>query len=167
MTQNNNNSVIVSCEFRFSMTPDGRVWTPNAFDHGFWQRYLSVFSQVIVLARVNQVDSVPDSYALSSGDQVKFHPLPHYIGLGGLLKTLPKTLTCVTSALKRADHVIMRAPSQLSMLISTVMWFKRRRFALEVVGDPYDVFSAGVGSGLTALPKNGILALFGVAVQKS
>ncbi|MDK2830229.1 MAG: L-malate glycosyltransferase, partial [Clostridium butyricum] len=52
----------------------GKYWCRTAV-HGydFWKRYLDVFDEVNVVARVQQVDSVNEEiYALAEGPNVKF-----------------------------------------------------------------------------------------------
>jgi len=41
-------------EHRFDRTPDGAVWTSTSNAYPFWARYLSVFDQVNVAARVRR-----------------------------------------------------------------------------------------------------------------
>lgn len=42
--------VVVSCERRFKRTPDGTCWTTSTGDYNSWQRYLSTFECVRVVA---------------------------------------------------------------------------------------------------------------------
>lgn len=137
-------NLMVSCEFRFYQTPDGQVWTPSSFQHEFWLRYLNVFDQVIVIARVKKVKSVYKNWRLSSGDNVSFFPLPYYVGILGLLTKLPLTLYQLFRASRLKGLFLCRVPSQTANLLTMILP-KRRHYALEVVGDPYDVFSSGVG----------------------
>ena len=51
--------LIVAIEQHFSMTPDGTVYPVSVVDYAFWRRYLKVFDEVIVFARVTRVE-VPD-----------------------------------------------------------------------------------------------------------
>ena len=54
-------------EHRFKRTPDGRVWSPF-FTYDMWTRYLGVFSEVAVCARVQDVATVGKDVALATGD---------------------------------------------------------------------------------------------------
>lgn len=134
--------VIVSCEFRFYQTADGQVWTPNAFDYGFWQRYLKIFSAVKILARVSAARQAEPGWQRVTGEGVSLLPMPYYLGLAGLLRTLPATLTCLHRHLSEPGALIFRVPSQMAMLARLAK--PSRPYALEVVGDPADVFAAGV-----------------------
>ncbi len=47
--------VIVSLLHHFRMTPDGTVYPYSVFDYTFWRRYLEVFDEVLVFARVGKI----------------------------------------------------------------------------------------------------------------
>jgi hypothetical protein len=44
--------IVVTCEHRFTLSPDGTVWTKVAFDYAFWRRYLDEFDSVRIVARL-------------------------------------------------------------------------------------------------------------------
>ncbi|MDF2179790.1 glycosyltransferase [Aliiglaciecola sp. CAU 1673] len=134
--------VIVSCEFRFYQTPDGQVWTPNAFHYGFWDRYLQVFSQVKILARVLAVEQAQSDWQKVTGERVSLLPMPYYLGLAGLIRSLPAMFKQLRRHLSEPGAVIFRVPSQTAMLARLAR--PSRAYALEVVGDPADVFAAGI-----------------------
>lgn len=142
-------NVIVNCEFRFYQTPDGKVWTPSSFKYDFWLRYTEVFDQVTVVARINKVPEVSADWLQANGDQVKFHALPHYIGLVGLILSLPKLIKSLKTIIQSDGLLLFRVPSQTAT-IATWLLKKNRPYAVEVIGDPYDVFSTGVGGKLAA-----------------
>jgi glycosyltransferase involved in cell wall biosynthesis len=146
-------NLMITCEFRFFQTPDGQVWTPSSFQHSFWLRYLNVFEKVIVIARVQKVDHAEQDWRLSSGDNVSFFPLPYYVGILGLLTKLPLTLYKLLRASRLKGLFLCRVPSQTANLLTMILR-KKRHFALEVVGDPYDVFSSGVGGRIATLLRN-------------
>ncbi len=123
-------------------TPDGQVWTSSAFSRAFWQRYLQVFSEVTILARVTPVDVSESNWHPVTGSGVNLSPLPYYLGLAGLIRKLPALIKTLYRALDNHDAVIFRVPSQTAMLARLL--HPRRPFALEVVGDPADVFAAGI-----------------------
>src|SRR6476646_458173 len=74
------NSVIVTSEMRMVRGPDGFVYTATALPYSFWQRYLSVFSSVTVLARIKHVMDVPVNWLRADGPGVRFADLPYYNG---------------------------------------------------------------------------------------
>lgn len=142
-------NVIVNCEFRFYQTPDGNVWTPSSFKYDFWLRYTEVFDQVTVVARIKEVPEVSSDWLQANGNQVSFHALPHYIGLIGLISSLPKLIKSLKKIIQSDGLLLFRVPSQTAT-IATWLLKKNRPYAVEVIGDPYDVFSTGVGGKLAA-----------------
>ncbi|MDO6445475.1 glycosyltransferase [Colwellia sp. 1_MG-2023] len=142
-------NVIVNCEFRFYQTPDGNVWTPSSFKYDFWLRYAAVFEQVIVVARIKEVSEVSPDWLQANGKQVTFHALPHYIGLKALIFALPRLIKSLLAVLKLDGLLLFRVPSQTAT-IATCLLKKNKSYAVEVIGDPYDVFSTGVGGKLAA-----------------
>ena len=142
-------NILVCCEFHFSQTPNGQVWTTSSFNYDFWQRYLTSFNNVIVIARVKQVTKADPKWVLSSGHSVSFFNLPDYLGLFGLIKTLPRLINRLHKATKLDGLILCRVPSQ-SASILTKLFPRGRKYALEVVGDPEDVFSSGVGGKVLA-----------------
>jgi glycosyltransferase involved in cell wall biosynthesis len=147
-------NVIVSCEFRFFQTPDGSVWTSSSFQYEFWLRYLTSFKHVTVLARVKPVDTVEPDWQLSSGNHVSFFNLPYYVGISGLIKCSFSLFYRLLKASKLTGLFLCRVPSQNATLLTKILRFKKQDYALEVVGDPYDVFSSGVGGKLAKLLRN-------------
>ena len=135
--------IVVTCEYRFYRTPDGKVWTGSAFLYDFWLRYLDVFDSVFVVARIKDVDTAQDTWRLSSGSRVEFVALPYYVGLAGLLKNLTTIRSTIQRTATKERALIYRVPSQSAMLASLFRG-KQHGYALEVVGDPYDVFSSGI-----------------------
>lgn len=136
-------NLVVVLEHRFFRTPDGFVWTPTTFAYNFWQRYLEVFDSVRVVARVKDVPSVPDRYRRADGENVSFAPIPYYVGPWQFLIRLPKVKRAVQESVTFQDAVILRVPSTLANLMVSVLRQRKQPFALEVVGDPWDVFSPG------------------------
>src|SRR5664279_5278351 len=78
--------LVVVLDFRFTRTPDGRVWTRTTYPRPFWDRYLSVFDMVKVVARAEAVTHVDERYSLVTGSGVEFAPVPYYLGPWQYLK---------------------------------------------------------------------------------
>ncbi|HUG82758.1 MAG TPA: hypothetical protein VML01_13895, partial [Bryobacterales bacterium] len=79
-------TVAVFLDQRFHRTPDGRVWTDGAFTRKFFDRYLTVFESVRVVARVRDVGAIEGDWKPASGERVEFAPVPYYIGMFEYLK---------------------------------------------------------------------------------
>ncbi|MBW8190548.1 glycosyltransferase family 4 protein [Neiella marina] len=136
-------NLAVTCEFRFFRTPDGQVWTESVFLYEFWLRYLEAFSQVTVIARIQDVAEAKSNWQLSSGQQVAFVALPYYVGFSGLVKNALAIRKIIRQQINLADAVIFRVPSQ-SITLAAFGKAITTPYGVEVVGDPYDVFSSGI-----------------------
>lgn len=135
--------LIALLEQRFDRTPDGIVWTHSGFSHSFWARYLEIFDEVRVVARVREVEAIVSDAKTASGQRVTFAPVPHYIGLAQYLQRLPVVRCTVRSAIRADDAVILRVPSQLANVVAPMLHSVGHPYGVEVVGDPYDVFAPG------------------------
>jgi len=135
--------VTVTLEFRFSQLPDGTLWTPTTFPYRFWERYLEVFDSVQIVARAQPVDAVPPSWREATGPQVIASAIPYYIGPLQYISRYRAVKRAISSSFTHGDAVLLR----LSSRIGTVMRGELKRcgypYGVEVVADPYDVFSPG------------------------
>ncbi len=135
--------VVVSLEHRFDRTPDGAIWTQTMFARPFWSRYLPVFDQVRVVARVRDVPAVPEAWQRADGDGVSFAALPFYIGPAQYLRQRRRLTHAALAAVGPADAVIFRAPSAIAGQIEPALRRAGHPYGVEVLGDPYDVFAPG------------------------
>ncbi|WP_329108994.1 glycosyltransferase family 4 protein [Micromonospora sp. NBC_01699] len=136
--------VVVTSETRFSRTPDGSVWTQDGPAYPFFSRYLAAFDTVRVVARIRQVDEPAGGSHRVDGPGVELWPVPHYIGPRQYLSRWREIRQAVCAAARPGDAVILRVPSPTGSMLAG--WRERQRlpYAVEVVGDPYDVFAPGV-----------------------
>jgi len=135
-------TVFVSLEERFARTADGQVWSGSTFSHSFWKRYLDVFDQVRVTARVANAKTTLQSWKRVNGEGVTFVALPYYVGPLEYAREFFSIGAAIQRALSRTDAVIMRAPSPIAHRVHRELT-PGHPFGLEVVGDPYEVFSPG------------------------
>jgi hypothetical protein len=136
-------TVCVTIENRCLRTPDGRIWSNSVFSYDFFSRYLVAFDHVRVIARVLDVDVAPDNMTPAEGDGVSIAAVPHYIGPSAFLKRAVAVTRAVQEAVKPDDAVIMRIPSTLANCLMPVLRKRKQSYAVEVVGDPLSVYSAG------------------------
>lgn len=140
--------VDVIIEQRFYRCSENKFWTENAFPNLFWARYLTVFSAVNIVARVQLVASPNSDWKRVDGNGVNFVCLPSYIGPVGFIKALPGLLKALRSRKNTERKVIYRVPSILSTLYKLFATNKNQKYAAEVVGDPADVFSEGANKSV-------------------
>lgn len=134
--------VVVTSDRRYIADAGGRVWTASIFDRAFFQRYLSVFDEVRVVARAGRVDAPEDDWKRVDGDGVTVHAMPHFVGPVGFARRSPQALIAAAKAFSPGDAVILRGGSS-SLCLEPFLALRRHPYGLEVVGDPFDVFAPG------------------------
>jgi glycosyltransferase involved in cell wall biosynthesis len=135
--------VLVTCERRFKRTPDGSVWTTSTDDYAFWRRYLSVFDEVSIVSRVEDVLEQKSTWKPVEGERVRVVALPNYLGPVEYFLHLPRLRRISRPAVAAADAVVLRIPSHVASSIAPFVKLLGIPFAVEVVGDPYEAFARG------------------------
>ena len=133
-------NLLINCPQHFERTPDGQVWTNGQFPYSFWTRYLAVFGGVTVLARVRDVPELSSQRQPASGARVCFLGLPDYTGPRQYASHAPVVAATARRAVRNGNAILLRPPGEIA---GWVLWHVRksgRPYAVEVVGDPYDVF---------------------------
>lgn len=133
----------VVLDFRFTLTPDGRVWTRTTYARPFWDRYLSVFDKVRVIARAEPKPFVSAHYKPVNTSGVEFLAVPYYLGPWQYLKVRSQVRQRVRSGIKPTDAVLCRVGSRLASDLMPVLWSEDRPYGLEVVGDPQEALAKG------------------------
>ena len=80
MTSRRVMNLAVFLDQRYHRTPDGTVWTDGPMPFTFFERYLRVFDQVRVVARVGGSGHPSEKWKPASGPGVTFSDLPYYVG---------------------------------------------------------------------------------------
>ena len=135
--------VLIVLEQRFERTSDGAIWGPGTAGPSFWARYLEVFDRVTVVARVQDVSARSDQLERCNSRDVIFEPVRYYIGPWGFLKQRHAIRTVAIGALDATCSVILRVPSPIASCLVPHLRRLQKPYAVEVIGDPYDVMSAG------------------------
>jgi glycosyltransferase involved in cell wall biosynthesis len=135
--------LLIALEQRFARGADGQFCAEGPANYGFWSRYLEVFDELVVLARVSAEQRACLEEARADGPLVSFCALPDYRGPWQYLRNLPELRTTVRQAVVNCDAYILRVPG----LVGRLAWYEIRRlgkpYALEVVGDPWDALGPG------------------------
>jgi glycosyltransferase involved in cell wall biosynthesis len=136
-------TVVLVLEERFDQTPDGRIWASGPLRSSVWPRYLQVFDALRVVARVRPVASVPADWEPAEAPNVSFAAVPSYVGPWQYARRARRVRAAIREAVDAKDAVILRVPGQLGSILAPSLAARKHPFAVEVVGDPYDVFSRG------------------------
>jgi len=131
-------------DHRFFRAQNGQIFSDKAYSRRFFQsRYLQVFDEVSILARVADVKLAEPQGEATEGAGVKVLALPNWVGPLGYLRN---RRTVVETALREAakpSAVIMIAPGGIGSLPYERLLRQGYPVALEVVGDPWDAFQPG------------------------
>jgi glycosyltransferase involved in cell wall biosynthesis len=133
-------NLVIALEHRFFRTPDGSYWSETLYPRPFWSRYLSVFSQLGILARVHDTPTKSESWKRVDGDRVSFVPIPAYVGPSAFLLSFLRVRAAVQNAGLDRSAVILRVPGMIASVVSSCLE-RGRPYGVEVIGDPLDVFS--------------------------
>ncbi len=134
--------VIVPLEGRFVLK-DGQPASRYITYEQFWKEYgyLDVFESVTILARFFPEEDAEAKPATGPG--VRLVPVPGYMGPEQYLRKRGEVKRAIREACVPDAAYILRVPG----VIGTHVWKELRRrgqpFAVEVVGDPYDVLAPG------------------------
>ena len=134
---------IITLEHRF-YSYKGELYTLGAFDQKFWKRYLDIFSEVLIVARVRPLLKLEGNEIRVSSDRIKFYELDYYIGAKqGFMKlpSLKRKLKLLADTNQGA--YILRIGSPIADLLVPILKKRSIPYAVEVVGDPWDVFAKG------------------------
>ena len=134
--------VCVVIECRFLRSPDGRIWQQAQFSYNFWRRYLEVFDEVRIVARVRDVARAEEDWIRVDGPGVTLHPIPVYIGPIQYALRMQEVRRSLEGFYDPGDAVILRTPGNLVNLAGSRLIRSGYPFAVEVVADPYELFTS-------------------------
>jgi glycosyltransferase involved in cell wall biosynthesis len=135
----------IALEHRFYRTPDGRYWTQTLYPRQFWSRYLTVFSRVKILARVHEASGEVEGWRRVDGDGISVAAIPAYVGPWAFVRMVRHVRAAIARAIADDSALLLRVPGLVATLAFSAMQ-RGRPYGVEVVGDPYDVFSPGANS---------------------
>jgi len=139
-----NMQVTVALEARYWITPDGSVWSQAGMARRFWERYLEVFDKVRIVARALYVEQPSPEWLPVNSSNIEFHALPDYQGPREFLRNSRKFLQAIRAAVPKDGAVILRGPGHVANCLERQIRGAGHPFALEVLGDPSEVFAPGV-----------------------
>jgi glycosyltransferase involved in cell wall biosynthesis len=135
--------VSVTVEQRFFYTPDGAVWTNGQFPYSFWQRYLTIFDHVRVIARASEQANIDPKSQRVDGAGVSLQKLPFYHGPQQYLLKRGQVKAAIQLYAQANTAYILRVSSPIGTGVFGQLLKRRFPYGVEVVTDPYDVFAPG------------------------
>lgn len=128
-------------------------YNSGALKYGLFKRYLRVFSDVIVVARVQYIHNSNDPRIKSctpanrvDGINLTVYELPYYHGFSQYVKKLGEfkaSLNKVLPFIKEEDRCLLRVPGNVGESAARILRRNNIPYYVEVVGNPIDVFSKG------------------------
>jgi glycosyltransferase involved in cell wall biosynthesis len=133
--------VLLTTEAHFFRNTRGELYAEGQSGYSTWSKYIDVFGEALVLARVGfRAEALPEQTA-AAGLSVSFCALPDYRGPWQYIRRLPELKSIVRQTIGSCDAFILRVPG----LVGRLVWRELRRlgrpYALEVVGDPWDTLA--------------------------
>lgn len=136
--------LIFVTEARFFRDKYNNFYCEKSFDINIWERYLTYFDEINVLARVQNISTSQTMQLVKiSNVNINFLPLPYFIGLKQLLLQRKKLIEEIENNLKdAADYkVILRVPGSIGYYSAKYLKKKSLKYSVEIVGDPDEVFA--------------------------
>ena len=133
-------------EARFIKDLDGNIYGNAAFGQDLWDRYLSYFSEILIVSRVLTVDKYQGELRkLSLRNNVTFVALPYYIGSTEYFLKQFKIRRIIKKLVNDnlESRFICRVPGNIGNMLISELNKVQKSYAVEVVGDPWDVFAPG------------------------
>jgi glycosyltransferase involved in cell wall biosynthesis len=137
--------LVLVFDHRFYRRRDGQICGHNVYNYDFFAaRYLRVFDEVSILARVAESDDPQlDTIKTAEGPALKIVPLPDWNGAFGFLKHRSRIIRTAISTIREGDAVLMIVPGGLASTVFGTLSKRDQPIAVEVVGDPWDAFQPG------------------------
>ena len=79
-----------------------------------------------------------------TGKNILFHCVPDFHGPWQCVKRYPAIRAAILAAVPAHGAVILRVASQVANILERPLSEKQHPYALEVIGDPHEVFAPGV-----------------------
>src|ERR1035438_1120008 len=98
----------VALDARYSVAPDGSVWSQAGMAMRYWERYLEVFDTVRIVARAARENQAPEGWLAVNSKNILFQGVPDYCGPWQCVKRYAALRAAVHSAAPANGAVILR-----------------------------------------------------------
>ncbi len=122
-------------------TPDNRFWCRGITGKEFFERYTSVFEEIRVVCRVQDIEKVEsDQYLRVDDEKIEVYPMPFARGTKEYLLHANSFLKKASEAIKGCDCGIFRIPSVLASFVYAKFKKTGKPYSIEVVVDPEQAY---------------------------
>lgn len=133
-------NVLFVHDHRFYKDPTGRLYSTGSFPAFVWQRYLTAFDSVSVLARNRTGKVDPTRLADSSHQDVEFHLMDNVSNLKSLLFGNRAVSKTISALVKESNGLIARLTSELGLWAIAEAKKQGKPYAIELVECPWEAF---------------------------
>lgn len=140
-TMNKKKTLVFFYDSRFFRARDGNIYNVGTFRRTLWERYLTSFDEIVVVARFDGEREEGDPALLCTIPHVRFVALPTYRGLFQFLRAASKIRKIISEICVPGSSFICRLPSHAGRVAAEFLKRRRIPYAVEVVADPWDVFA--------------------------
>jgi glycosyltransferase involved in cell wall biosynthesis len=131
-------------DHRFQRSADGVLYSPTSYNYDlFTSRYLSVFDELTIVARVQDQPNGERAGKYVEGPRVRVRPVGNWQGPIQYTRARRQVAETVREEVQQAEAMIMIAPGRIGQVATSAILREPRPYGLEVVGDPGDVFAPG------------------------
>jgi len=137
------NRLLVTSEEHYSVSASGAIYSCGPANYASWSRYLAVFDEVLVLARVIKSGCQENEHQRADGSGVLFRPLPDHTGPWQYLQFRRQAGIVARNAITECSAYLLRVPGLVSQMVWHELVRAKKPYALEVMGDPWEALSRG------------------------
>ncbi|MCF6351465.1 MAG: glycosyltransferase family 4 protein [Cyclobacteriaceae bacterium] len=137
--------LIFATNARFTRASNGHIYGVNTSINYFsFQHYLSNFENIYILARVENSDEVFNAELRIDKDRIQILEVPYFQGAIQFIKKQKVITKAIAKFLILDAAVICRVPGAIGRIAANELLKIKKPFAIEVAGDPQDIFASGV-----------------------
>jgi phosphatidylinositol alpha-1,6-mannosyltransferase len=137
------NRLLITSEEHYPVSASGAIYSRGPANYASWSRYLDVFDEVLVLARVIESGCQENEHQRADGAHVLFRPLPDHTGPWQYLQFRRQAAIVARNAITESSAYLLRVPGLVSQMVWHELVRAKKPYALEVIGDPWEALSPG------------------------
>ena len=141
--------VLVMSDAHIAREVTGTTYWCRTAVHGydFWRRYLNVFDEVHVVARIQIVEHIDkDVYTRADGEGVSFIELPFIRGAKNYVKRFFELKKILQHVITDEECGVFRLPSLPTFMLLDEYKKLKRPYAIEVIVDPEDAYKGNIAA---------------------
>lgn len=133
--------ILFAHDHRFYKKKD-QIFSEVEFGYTMWKRYLKVFDEVVIAARINSLSGKIDTSKMNvtSGPGVTSVAIPSISGIKNRIQNYKKAYQNLSKEIKEVDGVIARLPSEIGLLAIEICREINKPYYVELVGCPKDAY---------------------------